>query len=59
MLHPASLFTPPDTDALRQELLAEIRAENTVRLNYNCLGGVFLSHCGVNTVSYPAGLKIH
>lgn len=62
MLHPAasaSLLTAPDTDAPRQEPLAEIRAENTVKLNDSCLGGVFLSHRGVCTASYPAGLKIH
>ena len=61
MLHPAgstSLLTPPDIDAPRQEPLAETRAENTVKLNDSCLGGVFLSHRGVSTVSYPAGLKI-
>lgn len=64
MLHPAgntSLFILPDTDTPRQEFLplAEIRAENTVKLSYNCLGGIFLSHSGVTKVSYPTGLKIH
>lgn len=62
MLHPTastSLLIAPDTDPPRQEPLAEIRAENRVKLNDSCLGGVFLSHHGVSTVSYPAGLKIH
>lgn len=62
MLHPASsasLFTPPDTNAPGQEPLAEIGAENTVKFNYSCLGGIFLSHHSVSTASYPASLKIH
>lgn len=62
MLCPAcstSLLSPPDTDSPRQELSAEIMAVNTVKLNDKCLGVVFLSHCGVSTVSCSAGLKIH
>lgn len=55
-----SLLTSPDTNTPRQEPLAEVRAENIVKLKGKCLGGSYFFHTLVtSTVSYTTSLEIH